>query len=97
MHRKSLSLLIAFSLFLAPFLQLSGLCVAMQHSAEMSVTSVDIPQACGNNVFCATDHTMPELASEVTLLPVDDLGVDAAILFSDISRNTSAALDIERP
>ncbi len=26
----------------------------------------------------------PELAAEVTLLPVDDLGVDAAILFSDI-------------
>lgn len=26
----------------------------------------------------------PELAAEVTLMPVDDLGVDAAILFSDI-------------
>ena len=26
----------------------------------------------------------PELAAKVTLLPVDDLGVDAAILFSDI-------------
>ena len=26
----------------------------------------------------------PELAAEVTLLPVNDLGVDAAILFSDI-------------
>jgi uroporphyrinogen decarboxylase len=26
----------------------------------------------------------PELASQVTLLPVDDLGVDAAILFNDI-------------
>jgi uroporphyrinogen decarboxylase len=26
----------------------------------------------------------PEIAAEVTLLPVDDLGVDAAILFSDI-------------
>jgi uroporphyrinogen decarboxylase len=26
----------------------------------------------------------PELASKVTLLPIDDLGVDAAILFSDI-------------
>lgn len=28
--------------------------------------------------------TTPELAAEVTLLPVEDLGVDAAILFSDI-------------
>ena len=26
----------------------------------------------------------PELAAQVTLLPVNDLGVDAAILFSDI-------------
>ena len=26
----------------------------------------------------------PELAAKVTLLPVEDLGVDAAILFSDI-------------
>ena len=26
----------------------------------------------------------PELASEVTLLPINDLGVDSAILFSDI-------------
>ena len=26
----------------------------------------------------------PELSSEVTLLPIDDLGVDSAILFSDI-------------
>lgn len=26
----------------------------------------------------------PELAAKVTLLPIDDLGVDAAILFSDI-------------
>ena len=28
--------------------------------------------------------TTPELAAKVTLLPVEDLGVDAAILFSDI-------------
>ena len=26
----------------------------------------------------------PELAAQITLLPVEDLGVDAAILFSDI-------------
>lgn len=40
--------------------------------------------------------SLPELAAQVTLLPVDDLGVDAAVLFSDILTIPMAmGMDIE--
>ncbi len=40
--------------------------------------------------------TTPELAAQVTLLPVEDLGVDAAILFSDIlTVPVAMGMDIE--
>lgn len=40
--------------------------------------------------------SVPELAAQVTLLPVDDLGVDAAVLFSDILTIPMAmGMDIE--
>ncbi len=40
--------------------------------------------------------TTPELAAEVTLLPIEDLGVDAAIIFSDIlTIPTAMGMDID--
>jgi uroporphyrinogen decarboxylase len=49
----------------------------------------------GNYSFRELMET-PQLAADVTLMPVDDLGVDAAIIFSDIlTVPTALGMEIE--